>query len=104
MTLTTRLHLTILTALLISGIALAQTAPARGASGQAPAGQASAQGAPAEKSAEKTAAPPPEVAPDAPVITINGLCAEKPAVSTGGSTPADCKTVITRAEFEEISN
>jgi hypothetical protein len=39
------------------------------------------------------------VAPDAPVITIKGLC-ERPANST--ATPSDCSTVITRAEFEKI--
>jgi len=41
------------------------------------------------------------VAPDAPVITIKGLC-ERPANSS--ATPADCSTVITRAEFEKILN
>lgn len=41
------------------------------------------------------------VAPDAAVITIDGLC-EKPANSS--ATPADCKTVITRAEFEKLTN
>ena len=40
-------------------------------------------------------APEAEVAPDAPVITINGVCEPTPAEKT-----ADCKTVITRAEFE----
>ena len=39
------------------------------------------------------------VAPDAPVITIKGLC-ERPANST--ATPSECSTVITRAEFEKI--
>ena len=39
------------------------------------------------------------VAPDAPVITIKGLC-ERPPNST--ATPSDCSTVITRAEFEKI--
>lgn len=39
------------------------------------------------------------VAPDAPVITVQGLC-EKPANSN--ATPADCTTVITRAEFEKL--
>jgi PPIC-type PPIASE domain len=48
-------------------------------------------------------AKPAEIPPDAPVITINGLCPNKPAVTTGGKTPADCKTVITRAQFEELS-
>jgi hypothetical protein len=41
------------------------------------------------------------VAPDAPVITIKDLC-DKPAGSTGGS--ADCKTVVTRSEFEKLIN
>ncbi len=44
-----------------------------------------------------------EVPPDAPVITINGLCPNKPAITTGGKTPADCKTVITRAQFEDLT-
>ena len=110
MTLTTRIHLTMLTALLVSGIGFAQAPAATSPSGQkkhsppavSPSGQ-KAQAAPAAKAAE-TPAPPAEVAPNAPVITINGLCSEKPAVSSGGSTPADCKTVITRAEFEKISD
>lgn len=38
------------------------------------------------------------VAPDAPVITIKGLC-DKPAPSAA---PEDCKTLITRAEFEKV--
>ncbi len=43
----------------------------------------------------------PSVAPDAAVITIDGLC-EKPANSS--ATPADCKTVVTRADFEKLIN
>ena len=45
----------------------------------------------------------PEVPPDAPVITINGLCPNKPAITSGGKTPPDCKTVITRAQFEDLT-
>ncbi|PYV51428.1 MAG: hypothetical protein DMG92_04510 [Acidobacteria bacterium] len=41
------------------------------------------------------------VAPDAPVITVQGLC-EKPPNSN--ATPADCSTVITRADFEKLVN
>src|SRR5690348_3445548 len=37
-----------------------------------------------------------KVSPDAPVITIQGFCENKAA--------ADCKTVITRAEFEKVVN
>lgn len=39
------------------------------------------------------------VPPDSPVITVQGLC-EKPAGSS--ATPSDCKTVITRAQFERV--
>src|SRR5437763_5022040 len=41
------------------------------------------------------------VAADAPVITVQGLC-EKPPNSN--ATPADCSTVITRADFEKLIN
>jgi hypothetical protein len=39
-----------------------------------------------------------KVAPDAPVITINGSCENPPADKTADP---NCKTVITRAEFEK---
>ena len=39
------------------------------------------------------------VAPGTPVITIAGLC-HKPSASKA----ADCKTVVTRAEFEQLVN
>ncbi len=38
---------------------------------------------------------------DAPVLTITGVCGEKPAAS---SASAECKTVITKAEFEKLAN
>lgn len=41
------------------------------------------------------------VAPDAAVITVQGLC-DKPAGSSASA--ANCKTVITRAEFEKAVN
>ena len=41
------------------------------------------------------------VAPDAPVITIKDLC-DKPSGSNPGS--ADCKTIVTRSEFEKLVN
>jgi hypothetical protein len=40
-----------------------------------------------------------KVAPDAPVITINGSCENPPADKAADP---NCKTVITRAEFEKI--
>lgn len=42
----------------------------------------------------------PSVAADDPVITIQGLC-ERPG--GGSATPADCKTVVTRADFEKVA-
>ncbi|HZP17978.1 MAG TPA: peptidylprolyl isomerase [Terriglobales bacterium] len=42
-----------------------------------------------------------KVPPDAPVITIRGVC-DKPVGA--GTAEADCKTVITRAEFERVIN
>lgn len=64
----------------------------------------------------KPAAPPDlsaSVAPTAAVITVNGVCPAQPkstaAAGTAAKTaaaakPADCKTVITRAEFEKLAN
>jgi uncharacterized protein (DUF2344 family) len=60
--------------------------------------------------------PPPEegtaIAPTAAVLTINGLCQGQPKAAAKGtaakpasakSTTADCKTVITKAEFEKLA-
>jgi hypothetical protein len=44
----------------------------------------------------QSAAPEPEVSPDATVITIEGVC-EHPS----SDKPADCRTTVTKAEFEE---
>lgn len=41
----------------------------------------------------------PDVPPDTPVITIKGLCADQ---ATDKAAAADCKTVITRAQFEKM--
>src|SRR5271166_1862415 len=41
------------------------------------------------------------VPPDAPIITIAGLCDHPPA---GKAATTDCKTVITRAQFDEVLN
>ena len=51
--------------------------------------------------AAETASTENAVPADAPVITIQGLC-ERPGGGT--ATPSDCKTVVTRAEFEKIVN
>jgi PPIC-type PPIASE domain len=60
-----------------------------------PAPQSGAPGSPAP--ADGQAPDASKVAPDTPVITINGSC-ENPSADKA----ADCKTVITRAEFEKI--
>ena len=60
-------------------------------------GQA-APGAPPQPAAGDTSASVPA---DAPVLTITGVCAEKPAAGSAG---ADCKTIITKAEFEKLVN
>ena len=60
-----------------------------------PPAQAGAAGAPA--AADTSASVPP----DAPVLTITGVCADKPEAA---STSADCKTILTKAEFEKLAS
>lgn len=73
--------------------------------GQAAGKPAAAPGAPSKALAStSSAAPaatvtPAEVAPDAAVITLPGVCDNPPADQ---SRAADCKTVVTRAEFEQL--
>jgi hypothetical protein len=66
-------------------------------------GQATAPGPAAPKPGNPTpqsapAEPEANLSPDAPVITIEGVCDQPPAEKTAA---ADCKTVITKSEFEE---
>lgn len=53
-----------------------------------------------EKPATPSAA---TVAPDAPVLTIKGLCTAQASALKGHSANAPCQTVITRAEFEKLT-
>jgi hypothetical protein len=55
--------------------------------------------APAANPAMGQGAEASKVAPDAPVLTINGVCDNPPADQTADP---NCKTVITRAEFERL--
>jgi hypothetical protein len=84
--------------------------------GQALPGTPPAQPSPAQTpSAAKPAAPPAEVPESAVVLTIKGVCPPAPnaaaASKTGASKataatakkPADCKTEITRAQFEKLT-
>jgi len=90
----------LLTVLLLSSLAFAQAKPA---APQAPPPAAKPQAGPEQKRETPGVRPPEqkqaaEPGPSAAVITIDGLCA-KPA-----ATPAGCKTVITRAQFEKLAD
>jgi len=43
-----------------------------------------------------------KVAPDAPVLTVRGLCAQTPSAASAST--ATCETVITRAQFESLAD
>src|SRR5262245_14153970 len=60
-----------------------------------------AQQPPAASSTAPAAPAPAAVAPDAAVITVAGVCAGSATDAKAAASP-DCKTVITRAEFERI--
>jgi PPIC-type PPIASE domain len=71
-----------------------QTQPMR------PAPQSAAHGQQTQATVPATAG---KVAPGAPVITIHGLCAAGQSASAKGADP-NCKTVVTRAEFEKLAD
>lgn len=77
----------------------AQSSSSSAASGgQTPAAPLPAAPSTAAASASASKPPDPSVVPlDAAVITIDGLC-DNPSVTAAG----DCKTVVTRADFEKI--
>ena len=92
----------------------AQSGTAPGSPG--PAQQTPAQQAPmqAPGTATKPPAPAPEVPESTVVLTIKGVCPPVAKTATGAKTataaaaaakkPADCKTEITRAQFEKIAS
>jgi len=99
---------------LMGNMAWAQAQP-----GTAPAPQAApAQAMPMQppSDAGKPPAPAPEVAMSAVVLTIKGVCPATAAPAAGSKTgaagktaaaakkPADCKTELTRAQFEKIAS
>ncbi|HYL15941.1 MAG TPA: peptidyl-prolyl cis-trans isomerase [Terriglobales bacterium] len=90
--------------LLLASLALGQAAPAPTSKKAAPKSPAASTPA---KPAQPTAKDSSGVAPETPVITITGVC-DRPAARTKAApapkTKADCKTVVTRAQFEEIAN
>ena len=69
--------------------------------GQATNSKPAAPPAPAANGAATPQAEPAKVAPDAAVITIQGLCSNPPADK---ATSPDCKTIVTREQFENIVN
>lgn len=89
-----------LVCLLLGALAWGQAAK----SNPAPAAQKDASPSAAPQSTTPAAMPAAaqpgaDLPPDTPVITINGLCENPPADQ---SKATDCKTVITRAEFEKL--
>jgi hypothetical protein len=95
------------------GQAQSGTAPASpGPAQQTPAQQAPMQ-APGAATKPPAPAPVPEVPESAVVLTIKGVCPPAAKTTTGAKTataaaaakkPADCKTEITRAQFEKIAS
>ena len=85
---------------LLATLAWSQAAsPRPGATQANPGAKTSAtEGTPAAPNEAPAASNPAEVPPDAVVITIQGLCA--PAEEKAHA--ADCKTVITRSQFEAV--
>jgi hypothetical protein len=93
----------VLVCLLLANLAWGQAASKPAAApktpSKVPAGIAPAGTAPAGTASGAKTAAPAEVPPDAPVITLPGICENPP---TDQSKAADCKTVVTRAEFERL--
>jgi hypothetical protein len=69
------------------------------AASSTPASAPQQSGAPAGNPAQSQEAEAAKVPPDTPVITIDGACANPPADKAADP---NCKTVITKAEFEKI--
>jgi hypothetical protein len=86
---------------LLSALAWSQTAsPKPGATQENPSAKTSpAQGSPTAPNEAPAASTTAAVPPDAAVITIQGLCASSAGEKTRA---ADCKTVITRSQFEAM--
>jgi hypothetical protein len=72
-----------------------------GQAAESPQGIPTQNTAPANGTAQSNPAETAKVAADAPVITINGLCDDKP---TGTMPASGCKVVFTRAQFEAFAD
>ena len=85
-----------LVCLLLCALAWGQTSSPKPATPQKPAAPKAETAGPAAKASEAA-----QVPPDAPVITIKNVCDNATAEAAKS---ADCKTVVTRAEFERLVN
>ncbi|PYT55588.1 MAG: hypothetical protein DMG46_19570, partial [Acidobacteria bacterium] len=85
-----------LVCLLLCALAWGQTSSPKPATPQKPAAPKAETTGPAAKAPEAV-----QVPPDAPVITIKNVCDNATAEAAKS---ADCKTVVTRAEFERLLN
>ncbi|HZQ24092.1 MAG TPA: peptidylprolyl isomerase [Terriglobales bacterium] len=92
--------------LLLASMAFAQTAPSKAAPAQKSTTSATPQKeqpAEADDEGEKEAQPTAStVPPDAPVITIKGICDDTSSSSTVDS--SKCETVLTRSQFEKLAD
>ena len=97
------MHLRSLAILLLCSLAVGQAVPS---SSSKPAEKPATAPAAADKS-DKTTAEGKSVAPSAAVITIDGVC-DTPAATAktvpAAKSKAACKTVITRAQFEDLAS
>src|SRR4051794_12848674 len=80
---------------LAASVSFAQVAPN---AAPAPSASTPSSGTPATGATQTTQ----EVPANAPVITLHGLCPDKPAGTDPKS--AECLTIVTRAEFEHLAN
>ena len=95
------MHFRCLPVLLLASLALGQAGPARSPKAAHKAPSASTEAKTEKPAAKETSG----MAPDTPVITITGIC-DTPATKTAAAAKpkGECKTVVTRAQFEEIAN
>jgi len=82
--------------LLFSSLLFSQTA--QPGSSAAPQSAPAATGSTSSQPSQSLPVIPQDIPPSGAVITLQGLCPG----TTGPATGADCKTIITRAEFEKL--
>src|SRR5271169_4797660 len=107
------MHKSWLLCVFLGTLAWGQAQPVTPAAQPNPAPASPAQSSPAQApNAAKAPAPPAELPENAVVLTIKGVCPAAPKTATSNSAgktapakkPADCKTEITRAQFEKIAS